>query len=98
MQGTDGVAGRTEPHGQAGAKRRQGNEFEGGFGDDAKQSLGAGEEPGEIKTGLVLVRSATEANDGSVRQDDFQSKDVVTRDAILEATRSAAASPSPSSA
>ena len=55
-----GVHG-TETDGEVGAERRQRNQFQRGFGDDAEQAFGADKQAVEVEAGLVFVRASAEA-------------------------------------
>ncbi len=89
MNGADGRLHRGKAHGQAGAVRGQGKKLQSGFGDDAEEPFGTDEQPREIEAGFVFVRAAAKARHGTVREHDFESEHVITRDAIFEAPRAA---------
>ena len=87
--GTGRGAGGIESTRQTRARRRQGQQLEGGLGDDAEHSLGADEHPVQIEAGLVLVRASAEPHERAVRQCDFKAEHVVAGDAVFEAARAA---------
>ena len=89
MEDPQRIANRTKANGQAGSKRRQGQQFEGGFGHDRQQALRAGQEPRDVEAGLVFVRPATELHDGAAGQDSFEAENVIASDSVFEATRPA---------
>lgn len=62
-----------------------GDEAEGDFGDDAEHAFAADEEPGEVEALAVFVAAAAGVDDGAVGEDDFEAKDVVAGDPVLEA-------------
>ena len=74
---------RIKADGQNGAKWRQRNQFQRGFGDNAEQAFRADKQAREIETGLVFVRATAGADDGAVGQHDFEAEDVITRDAVF---------------
>ena len=89
LQRAHGGVHGTETDGEIGAERRQRNQFQRGFGDDAEQAFGADKEPVEIEAGLVFVRASAEADDGAVGQNDFEAEDVIAGDAVFQAARAA---------
>ncbi len=89
LQRADGLVHGIKPNGHGRAIRRQRNQFEGRLGDDAQQPLGADEQFGQIKAGLVFVGPSAGANDRAIGQDDLKPQDILARNAVFEAARAA---------
>jgi hypothetical protein len=89
LQRTHGVFHGTETHGEICPERRQRNQFERGFGDDAEQAFGTDEKTVEVKASFVFVRSAPELDHRAVSKDDFEAENIIAGDAVFEAVRAA---------
>src|SRR5207237_436258 len=86
VEGGDAGAGpRHRLEGRAhGARRfRQGQEFQGRFGDDAEHAFRAADEAGQIEADDDLTRAPARLYDLAGGRDDFEAQHVVLRHAVL---------------
>src|SRR5882724_12636121 len=89
LQPADGVAHGIETDGERDAKWRQWNQLQSGFRDDAKQTFRADEKAREIESGFVFMRAPTGADDCAIGENNFETENVIARDAVFQTTRAA---------
>src|SRR5207253_9125718 len=60
-----------------------------GWSKGGQHAFGPGKKAGEIKAGLVLVRSAADSNHRAISENDLETENIIAGDPIFEAARAA---------
>ena len=90
-RGGCGGLGRLEERQQRAPRRRERDEAQVDFREDAQRAFGADEEAREVVAGHALQRARADVDDVALRQDDLEAGDVIARDAVLDRAQPAGA-------